>query len=74
MKKRIGFIFAFAMVFCLALSLAACDLGGGDKNTKEYTVTYNGGTHGGGEINAGTKEHGADFTLSTSKYTRAGYT
>ena len=40
---------------------------------KTYTITYNKGTYGTGEIAAGQKNHGVAFTLSSEKFTRAGY-
>ena len=40
---------------------------------KTYTITYNKGTYGTGEIAAGLKNHGVAFTLSSEKFTRSGY-
>lgn len=39
-----------------------------------YTITYDHGTNGTGSISAGDKTHGVDFTLSSSTFTREGYT
>lgn len=39
-----------------------------------YTITYNPGANGTGSIAAGEKEQGVAFTLSSSKFTRDGYT
>ena len=39
-----------------------------------YTITYNGGANGTGSIAAGVKTYGVDFTLSSSTFTREGYT
>ncbi len=39
-----------------------------------YTITYDHGTNGTGSISAGDKTHGVDFTLSSSTFTRTGYT
>ena len=41
---------------------------------KTYTITYKQGANGSGSIDAGTKEHGVDYTLSSNKFTRTGYT
>jgi len=40
---------------------------------KTYTITYDKGTYGTGDIVAGQKNHGVAFTLSSEKFTRAGY-
>ena len=40
---------------------------------KTYTITYNHGDSGTGDIAAGQKKHGVDFTLSSETFTRAGY-
>lgn len=39
-----------------------------------YTITYNPGTHGSGTIDAGSQKYGAAFTLTSSTYSRTGYT
>jgi len=39
-----------------------------------YTITYNAGTYGTGTVAAGAKTHGENFTLSSSTFTREGYT
>jgi len=61
-----------AMIACLIafIVFSACD---GKNDFLEYTITYNGGAYGTGEINAGLKEHGKDFILSTSTFKRTGY-
>ena len=41
---------------------------------KTYTITYKQGANGSGSIDAGTKEHGVNYTLSSNKFTRTGYT
>ena len=41
---------------------------------KTYTITYKQGANGSGSIAAGTKEHGVNYTLSSNKFTRTGYT
>ena len=40
----------------------------------KYTITYNAGANGTGSIDAGTKIHNADYTISSSTFTRTGYT
>ena len=42
--------------------------------TKHYTITYLPGANGTGTVAAGDKTHGVDFTLSSSTFTRAGFT
>ncbi|MBR5327938.1 MAG: hypothetical protein IKV31_05290, partial [Paludibacteraceae bacterium] len=39
---------------------------------KTYTITYKQGANGSGSIDAGTKEHGVNYTLSSNKFTRTG--
>lgn len=39
-----------------------------------YTITYNKGAYGSGTIAAGKQNYGAAFTLTSSKFTRTGYT
>ena len=39
-----------------------------------YTVTYNAGANGTGSIASGSKIQGVDFTLTSSTFTRTGYT
>ena len=39
-----------------------------------YTITYNAGANGSGTVAAGKKTHGIDFTLSSSTFTRDGFT
>ena len=39
-----------------------------------YAVTYDKGAYGTGTIDAGSKTHGVNFTLSSSTFTREGYT
>lgn len=41
---------------------------------KTYTITYKQGANGSGSIDAGIKEHGVNYTLSSNKFTRTGYT
>lgn len=41
---------------------------------KHYTITYDPGANGTGSIAAGNKTHGVNFTLSSSTFSRAGYT
>ena len=40
----------------------------------QYAISYNAGTNGTGSISGGTKTEGTAFTLSSSKFTRDGYT
>ena len=44
------------------------------KVTTGYVITYNAGANGTGTVDAGTKAQGDDFTLSSSTFTRTGYT
>ena len=39
-----------------------------------YTITYNPGSYGRGSITAGSQKYGAAFTLTSSTYSRTGYT
>lgn len=39
-----------------------------------YTITYNAGANGTGTVSSTTKVHGQNATLSSSKFTRTGYT
>lgn len=41
---------------------------------KTYTITYNKGANGTGTVASTTKTHGVDATLSSSTFTRTGYT
>ena len=43
-------------------------------DVKTYTVTYDAGANGTGSIAAGEKTHGVAFTLSSSTFTRDGFT
>ena len=43
-------------------------------NLTLYTITYSAGANGSGTVAAGKKTGGIDFTLSSSKFTRDGYT
>lgn len=40
---------------------------------KTYSITYSAGTGASGSIEAGVKSHGVAFTLSSERFTRAGY-
>ena len=43
-------------------------------DVKTYTITYDAGANGSGSIAAGEKKYGVDFTLSSSTFTRDGFT
>ncbi|MCL2678630.1 MAG: InlB B-repeat-containing protein [Clostridiales bacterium] len=61
MKKLLAVILAAVLL----LALAAC---GGS-----FAITYDPGSYGSGEVAAGTKTKGEDFTLSSQTFTRDGY-
>ncbi|MCL2678031.1 MAG: InlB B-repeat-containing protein [Clostridiales bacterium] len=62
MKKLLVLIVALALL----LGLAGC--GGGS-----FAITYDSGSYGSGEVAAGKKIKGEDFTLSSETFTRDGY-
>ena len=65
MKKLLAVILAAALLLCLA----AC--GGGE--AEKFTITYEPGSYGSGEVSEGTKTKGQDFTLSSQTFIRDGY-